>query len=291
MSDSENDGDHDNPFVVSSNPGDIGCNSDYISGGLEWTEEMTATATTDEKIVQLCVNLLQAHNAGESLFNRQEWLKKALTAQYNTPALGHYARYFGIQPPAKGPWLRRDILDALIKNNIPFLPWDIYHGMLAEAKATYEDQILDDLPPVDTTALYEAFCLEYPFGGVKGPRKKGDAASTASSAANANATALVYAAAFKKASPPGQSGLTKSQKMMFDKEEVVDEDALAEAEQRLKRKAMATLQHRQSMERADADFARQVANDFSPPSKRPKEVELDDDDPRPISGLLAHDNF
>jgi hypothetical protein len=289
MSDSENDATNDHPFVIFDNPGDIGCNQDFISGDLEWTEQMTTTTTTDEKILQLCVSLMAAHSGGESLQIRQGWISRAFTAQYNTPALGHYAQYFGIKPPAKGNWLRRDMIEALITANVPFLPWDIYHEMLADARKTYDDQ--DDVhlaPAVDTTALYEAFCLAYPFGGAQGPRKKGDAASTTSSA---KATSRAYTAAFKKASSSEPSGLTQKQKNLFEEKGVDGEEELAEAEGKLKRKAMAALHHRQTIERADANFARQLADDYNPAGKRQKDAELDDDDARPISGLLAHDKF
>jgi hypothetical protein len=163
--------------------------------------------------------------------------------------------------------------------------------MLAEVKRAYEDHDVDDLPPVDTAALYEAFAIKYPFGGVKGPRNKGDAISIASSAANAKATELVYTNAFMNAGSSGPSGLTQKQRNLFEQKGIDGEDELAEAEGRLKRKALATQQRRQSMERADAEFARQLADDFTPAGKRQKDADVDDDEARPISGLLAHERF
>ncbi len=48
------------------------------------------------------------------------------------------------------------------------------------------------------------------------------------------------------------------------------------------------------MEVADADYARRLQEADEPPSapgKRQKNVEFDDEDPRPVSGLLALDKF
>ena len=111
------------------------------------------------------------------------------------------------------------MVTALIKDNIPFRPWDIYPGMHAEVKRAYEDHDVDDLPPVDTAALYEAFSIKYPFGGVKGPRNKGDAISIASSAANAKATELVYTNAFMNAGSSGPSGRPKSKEICSSRKE------------------------------------------------------------------------
>ena len=80
MSDSE--GDYDNPFVVSANPGDIGCCRAFVDGHLVWDAEMTATASSDARVLEICVELLRSHTAGESLLKRQEHLAKAFT----TPA-------------------------------------------------------------------------------------------------------------------------------------------------------------------------------------------------------------
>ena len=49
MSESENDGDFENPYVVFKNPGDIGCNRDYAAGKLKWSSDMTGTNSSDEK--------------------------------------------------------------------------------------------------------------------------------------------------------------------------------------------------------------------------------------------------
>ena len=64
MSDSENDATNDHPFVIFDNPGDIGCNQDYISGDLELTEQMTTLQQRMKKSCS-CASVLWRRTAEE----------------------------------------------------------------------------------------------------------------------------------------------------------------------------------------------------------------------------------
>ena len=291
MSDSEHEADLKNPYVVFENPGDIGYNQAFVSNDLVWDGTMTATQASDEKVMELCVSLVRSHTDGESLAIRQDWLLKAFTAQYNRRALYYYANFFDVELPANA--ARKDIIKALIEMNIPFIPWDVFHAMKDEARARLDALDEGELAGVDLSHLYEAFQLAHPFGGSGGPKRRGDATSTASSAANAKATSRKYADALKGVSSRGPPGLTSDQRAMFDEDKEADFSARA-SEQRLKTKAMAALQRKKAIELADAAYARQIADDDDIPvtyNKRQRTTGFDDEEPQPISGLLALDKF
>ena len=290
MSVSDDEVEPGNPYLVFDNPGDIGCNRAFIEGKLLWTTAMTATQASDDKVMKACLSLMESHNDGDSLETRQELLAQVFIMQYNTAALGFWCKYFDVVPTSTK---RIDLVAALVNGNIPFIPWDVFHMMLAGAKRDFANYDLDDLPAVDTTSLYETFSLAHPLGGITGPKKRGDAASTASSAANANTTTQQYATAFKKFTSQGSSELSERQRLQLSDSEA-NPDNSREAEQLLKKRAMATLHRKRAIDQADADFAKLMAEAEEPtaaPSKRQRTDEFDDDDHHPISGLLALDKF
>jgi hypothetical protein len=289
-SDSEADDKFCHPFVVTKAMRlDFGCPPKFASGQLVWDKRMRGgRGGSDEVIRAKLGEFLRMHLAGESLRARQDKIREMWNIQYNTEACIFIACFTCADKVAEAKLknlLKKEAIDLLIDENIPFMPWDIFQDFLHNLSAFIAEAEHSDLDPVNWVPDYEDFLKEFPFNGDSLMRnaksaKIGSSASSEASRERAEAAIRDWRLALDDAKSPG---LSQAQIDKF-------------SDQR-KTPGTRSLAGSQADEKAEADQPPRGADSKrqSGPTgddDRRKRARLEDEDvDHQTSGLLAYDKF
>jgi hypothetical protein len=286
-----------NPFVITIMNRDFGCPAAFVNGdpACSWSAKMKATRATDAAILLKATELLKAHRDGAKLRVRQDLLACLFDLQYNTPAILFWVNFACAQTVSESVSpivLKKEAIAILVDENVPFIPWDVFHPFILEMKEWFGGKEVPETPPVNWLPFYTKFMDEHPFNANnQRPSGRNGGASSAASVAAREATIVNWRVAFDDVKRPG---LSDKQKKMFedpvDDASVVarsDADAGTPArspDEEAKRKQLLA-KHAMTAAQAVVDAALKAAN-----LKRDRDEEFDDDN-RPLPGLLALEKF
>jgi hypothetical protein len=307
MADEANDG-AGHPYCLYDTPAAFGASQAFLDGTLKWDNKWrTAPEGKDETIRQLCLQILKAHADGKPLRERQELITKTFMAQYTAPALKFYHAWFGGVTDPRG--TVKTTIHGLLGDNIPFIPWDRFHGIMRNV-AEYYNEYDEPVPPVNRAILYRHFILANPFAINLEKAKKKSAAVMKALPPQDNAKADEWAHQMKLAIANLRRDEPASDPSDDDFERKLDADRDAPqvndaAERYARHKALAKLElakkvkdATKSIDDATAHYQRIVkfgTSEEELPAKRQRRAPStwdDDEDASPApTGALAIDKF
>ena len=300
------------PFVILTKvPLQFGCPPSFTSGEIVWNSMMTGRAG-DATIRTMLTEFLALHHAGASLQDRQDKLREMWARQYNHNAcvfLAYFMCATLLKDVAPSNVLKRDAINYLIDENIPFIPWDIFQDFIQRLKVAYigkPELMLPTPPPVDWEPVYEDFVHDFPFNrdNIETPASPniGNSVGSARSQYALEQSLAGWQQALDGAKAPG---LSQEENAMFrgDAADAEVKEDPSTARELMLRDQLLAQRDEAMVANAKAQMAQGMrllpsTTTIADPSrgslkKRPRDPDSDGDDEeaRPKSGLLAHERF
>ena len=302
----------------------ISCPPRFASGDLQWSNKMTTGRTTDEVMRTKVGEFIRSHCAGDSLSVRQEKMREMWSLQFNQPACVFMAFFTcagelaGVTPSTLS---KKDAINYLVENNIPFVPWDILQDFIHRLTDEYVGKSVKALPPMDWEPEYVAFLAKFPYNGDNlatgnSGKKIGSSVRSENSKAATKLAVASWQLALDEAKLPGLS--LEQQQMLLADGTVADDgqfkfNCSPRSDEELKLRDELVAKYKIALANAkskDEAIKKQLLLDarrdglgtkhttfaFPPDANKRKrtredDFDEDDDEARPLSGLLAHEKF
>ena len=262
-----------NPFCLPEVELSLGCPAAFADGSLKWTKACAVGRSSDASVLAKAQELFKAHADGATLSARQGILGELFNMQYNAPAIIFYAKFFCTSANTTALSTKAAATTLLVEENAPFIPWNAFHSFLVEKLEECKSSVTVDVAPVDWLPAYLSFMRENPFGINSRPAQRNGGSSVTSTLAAKRASLADWKLAMESAKV---KGLTDDERTRLSGEDTPASPREAEA----RRKALEA--------KHEADALKAAADERAVREKRRRE---DEDEDRPLSGLLALEKF